>query len=121
LKFLMDSFDMRKRIHKSEHKDLADSLNNIGNVYSDKGDYDMALKFLMDSFDMRKRIYKSGHPDIASVLENIGIAYRAKRDYVSSLKYLNESLDIMKIFFKSNDHPRVAKILRNIIQTTNNM
>jgi nephrocystin-3 len=36
------------------HPDYATSLNNIGNIYDSKGDYDKALEYYFKSAEIRK-------------------------------------------------------------------
>jgi tetratricopeptide (TPR) repeat protein len=36
------------------HPDYATSLNNIGNVYGIKGDYDKALEYFFQSLEIKK-------------------------------------------------------------------
>jgi tetratricopeptide (TPR) repeat protein len=36
------------------HPDYASSLNNIGNTFNSKGDYDKALEYKLKSIEIRK-------------------------------------------------------------------
>jgi nephrocystin-3 len=36
------------------HPSYADSLNNIGNIYENKGDYDKALEYKLKSIEIKK-------------------------------------------------------------------
>ena len=63
--------DIEKELDIGDHPDIAISLNNIGNVYSDLGDKKEALKYLTESLEIYKRLFYGDHPDIATSLNNI--------------------------------------------------
>ncbi len=55
--------------------DLAGSINNIGTVYSRKGDYDRALENLNKSLAIRKKVLGPESLDVAASFNNIGNVY----------------------------------------------
>jgi tetratricopeptide (TPR) repeat protein len=70
------------------------SLNNIGIMHHDKGDYDKALEYYNRSLAINEEIgykYVMGYS-----LNNIGIVHRNKGDYDKALEYLEKSLSIQK-------------------------
>ena len=73
---------------------MGQPLNNIGVIYSNKGDYDKALDYYEKSLAIREEMDdKSG---IRLSLHNIGLVYYYKGDYVQALKYSENSLAIKK-------------------------
>jgi tetratricopeptide (TPR) repeat protein len=58
-----------------DHPNTASSLNNIGLVYSDQGNYKKALEVLEKSFKITLNLFGQNHPDTASSLNNIGSVY----------------------------------------------
>ena len=45
---------MRKKLHDSDHPDLAQSLNNLAVSFTRLGDYNKALKYELKVYEMRK-------------------------------------------------------------------
>jgi len=89
------------------------SLMGIGNVYSSKGDYDLALKYYEQSLEIQKALFGDRHPDVATSLNNIGFVYSKKGDYDLALKYYEQWLEIRKALF-GDRHPDVASSLNKI-------
>ena len=45
---------MKKLIYRDQpHPDVASSLNNLGNAYGDKGQYDQEMKYYEESLKMK--------------------------------------------------------------------
>ena len=74
--------------------DVADSFNNIGNVYLQKGDLGNALVQYQKALEIRTRVFGSDHPDVAASFYNIGNVYLAKGDLENALFQLNKGLDV---------------------------
>jgi hypothetical protein len=54
---------------------VADSFNNIGRVYTGKGDYDLALDNLNKSLAIRTKVLGPESINVAKSLNNIGNVY----------------------------------------------
>ena len=93
--------------------DIAISYNNIGLVYSDKGDYDKALEFLNKAMTIRKAKLGEEHTDVATSYNNIGVVYYNKEDYDKALEYYNKALTIWKSKL-GEEHTDVATFYNNI-------
>lgn len=79
------------------HPDFGNSLNNIGSVYLQKGNYDKALEYYLKSLVIRKTVLGETHPDYAASFYNIGNTYNKKGDYDKALEYHLKSLEIRKV------------------------
>ncbi|KAL4494984.1 hypothetical protein ABPG72_015684 [Tetrahymena utriculariae] len=44
---------------------LATTLNNLGLLYKDIGDYQNAIKYMQESYELKKTIFSSSHPEIS--------------------------------------------------------
>ena len=93
--------------------DIAISYNNIGSVYSDKGDYDKALEYYNKALTIWKSKLGEEHTDVARSYNNIGLVYQAKSDYDKALKYFNKALAIQKAKL-GEEHTDVARSYNNI-------
>ena len=66
-------------------------LNNIGNIYSDKGIFDSAIDNYSKAFDIASSIDYVWISSI--VLSNLGLSYHLKADYKKSIEYYTMSLE----------------------------
>jgi signal transduction histidine kinase len=65
------------------------SARNLGNVYWNKGDFDLALTYYFNSLDISR---KAGNMEgVAAALSNIGIIYQEIRDFEKALDYYKQS------------------------------
>jgi signal transduction histidine kinase len=70
----------------------AQSLNNLGVVYSIWSDYVNGLKYFLQSLEIREKI--GNKVNIAKTLNNIGIIYKNENNYDLALEYYFKSLKI---------------------------
>ena len=61
--------------------DVAATLNHIGNVYTNKGEFDQALENYNKCLDIRNKVLGPDSVDVAQTLNNIGIVYAKKNDF----------------------------------------
>jgi predicted ATPase len=85
------------------------ALQNIGNVYLSKKDYDKALEEYEKSLEIRQKI--NDELGIGACLNNIALVHYGKEEYDSALEYLEKSLEIAK---KLGDQESMASTLNNI-------
>ncbi|MBU0763597.1 MAG: tetratricopeptide repeat protein, partial [Bacteroidetes bacterium] len=67
-------------------------LNNIGEIYFEKGDFEKALNYFKQSLDLNEELGNS--KDVAASLNNIGVAYHSSGDYNEAIKSYEKSIDL---------------------------
>jgi preprotein translocase subunit SecA/nephrocystin-3 len=97
----------------SDHEDIPSVYHQMGNVFLEKGEWNMALDFYTKAYDLRCQRLPSDHLQIASSLNRIGAVYEDKQDFDQALDYLKRSSDIYKKNY-SADHLNIARISANI-------
>ncbi|MFT4601751.1 MAG: tetratricopeptide (TPR) repeat protein [Arenicella sp.] len=90
------SINLEKKLSTIERmsflKSKGFSLNNLGIIYQERGDYGKANDFHTESLAIKKIIGdKNG---IAASLNNIGLIYRKQGDYDKAIDYYTKSLSI---------------------------
>jgi len=102
-------------------KGIAPFYNVIGNIYSDRSNYAMALKYYQDSYQINKKL--NNKRNMASNLNNMGSQYQRQGNYVKSLDYTFKALllaedakaddyaavfttNIARIYFAQKDYAR---------------
>jgi len=97
---------------------LACTLMCIGEVYTCKSQYKLALKFGLESLEIKKALISPNTNDlsIASSLFYIGKAYKGNSQFDLALKYFKEALEMYKITLKTANHLNISDTLINIGQ-----
>ena len=96
-----------------ESSDYASSLNNLGVLYKNMGDYKAAEPYYKKALEIRKKVLGEEHPDYASSLFNLGLLYYDMGDYKTAEPYYKQSLEIRKKAL-GEDHPDYASSLNNL-------
>ena len=84
LKHSLKSVSIYKKINNKWY--LAMTLNNIGVLYAEMGDYDSAIKYLEESLSL----WKQGLPSIETVLDSVITAAVNKGDIALARKYFSQ-------------------------------
>ena len=98
-----------------EHPALADSLNNLAELYRIQGNYTDAQPLLLESIEMRKRLLGENHPDVAQSLNNLAVFYVIQGNYSEAENYFFQALHLWKIHL-GEEHEEIATILNNIAE-----
>lgn len=104
---------MRKELYQGNHFDIAESLNNIGEIYQILGDSTKALMYCKKALKMFQVIPQSDCFYIATLLNNVGTAYCKLSNPSKGLKYLKEALKIYQELYQGN-HYYIAQSFNNI-------
>jgi CHAT domain-containing protein/tetratricopeptide (TPR) repeat protein len=93
---------MRRRLYPKDqysrgHPDLAQTLNNLGQVFKAKGKYREALDAFRRTLTLQqsffpKDIYPQGHPLLAATLENRASVLHAQEKYAEAFDDLKQAL-----------------------------
>ena len=77
-----------------DNKGLAITLNNLGNLYQSKGDWDRAIEFYHKSLKASERL--GVLYGVAKTLGNLGLVYKAKGDWDRALEFYQKSLELKR-------------------------
>ncbi|CAF1323206.1 unnamed protein product [Adineta steineri] len=85
-------------------KRLAESFNDIGNVYDSMGKYSKALSYYEKGLQIWQKALPSNHTHLSTLYNNIGKAYTDMGEYSKALSCLEKALEIdkKKSSFKSS-------------------
>jgi tetratricopeptide (TPR) repeat protein len=100
---------------RSEHPAIADSLNNLAELYRMQGRYLLAKPLYLKAFNMRKSLLGESHPDIAQSLNNLAAFLVTQGHYQEAEEKLFTALDIWKHHL-GEEHPEIATNLNNIAE-----
>jgi CHAT domain-containing protein/tetratricopeptide (TPR) repeat protein len=108
-----DALDMRKRLFKGDHADVARSLTGLAALYFAQGKYADAESLSRDALEMHKRLFEGDHPSVAQSMSNLAALYVVQRKYTQAESLSRDALEMRKRLFKG-DNPGVALSLNNL-------
>ncbi len=102
-----------EKVLDKEHPYVAESLNNLAQLYYAQGSYEKAEPLYVRSLAIREKVLGKEHPDVAESLNNLAELYRAQGKYQKAEPLFMRSLAIVeKVLGK--EHPLVASSLSNL-------
>jgi tetratricopeptide (TPR) repeat protein len=96
-----------------DHEDIPSVYHQMGNVFYEKDEWNIAFDFYTKAYDLRCQRLPSDHLQIASSLNRIGAVYEDKQDFDKALDYWERSFTIYRKNY-SGDHLNIARTLANI-------
>jgi tetratricopeptide (TPR) repeat protein len=85
----------QRRLLGEDNPQVAMTLNHIGNVLIEQGQFASAREFCEQSLAERRRILGARHPRVAASLNNLAELARKQEDPEASLAFARQSLDIV--------------------------
>lgn len=82
-----------------QSNNTADEYDNIGSVYFEMSDYDMAMECHLKAFAIKKTLFSEDHIEMARTYSEIGVTYFTLGDYEKSLDFQNKALSIYRKTF----------------------
>ena len=92
---------------------LADSLNELANLYRDMGRYSKAEPLYLQALQLRKHLFGEDNPDVATSLDNMARLYHFQGRYAEAETLLKQALKLRKSLL-GKEHPDVATSLNNL-------
>lgn len=96
-KFLLEAFNLRNKLYGSERAFLlANTMNKLGILYTQKGEYEKAEVMFEDACTILKELYEQNEEfeaDYAMALVNLGTLYYETFRPEEALKYFEEALN----------------------------
>ncbi|KAI8508213.1 hypothetical protein Bbelb_144530 [Branchiostoma belcheri] len=96
---------------------VATSLDNLGQVCCDLGNYRKSLSYREQALQMYRGIYgqSAAHPDISTLLNNLGAVWHYLGDYKKAASYHEQALQMGTIIYGENaDHLCIATSLNDL-------
>jgi CHAT domain-containing protein/Tfp pilus assembly protein PilF len=104
---------IREKSLGPEHRDVAQSLNNLALLYIKMGDYAKAEPLQQRALAIQEKSLGPEHPDVAASLSNLADLYCEKGAYAKAEPLYLRALAIWEKAL-SLDHPQLAFVLDNL-------
>jgi len=107
------ALEVRKRLLGAEHHDVAESLNNLAELYYNQGRYAEAEPLFKQALEMTKHLLGPEHPDVATSLDNLAALYQSQGRYAEAESLFKQALEMRKHLL-GPEHPDVTYSLNNL-------
>jgi CHAT domain-containing protein/tetratricopeptide (TPR) repeat protein len=113
---------MYRRLHKADHPDVAASLNNLGGVLQNQGEYARALEQCRLGLQMDQRLYPkdrypNGHPALAASLNNLALGLQNQGKYSDAEPLVREALHMYRALSESDVTVRSEEGALTLVRT----
>jgi tetratricopeptide (TPR) repeat protein len=96
-----------------KHRDTAQSLNNLAELYHTRGEYAQAQLLHEQALSIREQVLGPAHPETAQSLNNLAGVYYDQRKLAQAVPLMERALIINEQVYGS-EHPDVATNLHNL-------
>ena len=107
------ALDIREKALGPEHPNVAQSLNNLAELYRTQGQYAQAEPLYQRALGIREKALGPEHPDVATSLNNLAALYYAQGQYEQAELLYQRALDIYEKAL-GPEHPDAATIRENL-------
>ncbi|MBF0602527.1 MAG: CHAT domain-containing protein, partial [Nitrospirae bacterium] len=104
---------IREKALGPEHPDVAQSLNNLAELYRVQGHYAQAEPLYKRSLAIREKALGPEHPEVALNLNDLAVLYKTQGQYAQAELLYKRSLAIYEKAL-GPEHPNVAASLKNV-------
>ncbi|NER84815.1 MAG: tetratricopeptide repeat protein, partial [Leptolyngbya sp. SIO1D8] len=95
------------------HPEVATSLNNLADLYSDQGRYDEAEPLYHQALEIYREQFGEAHPTVATSLNNLALLYQAQNRFNEAEPLYLQSLAVFREQLGYR-HPDIANSLNNL-------
>jgi serine/threonine-protein kinase len=106
------AYALQKELFDGNHPEIARSLNAMGWLYRQKGEYEKADSLITAGLSMRRQLYGSDHLDVARSLNDLAVLKQSRGDYAATDTLLQQAISIRKSV-NGEQHESVAVALSN--------
>ena len=100
--------------NSSNNISLADTLEDIGNIYVKTREFNEAFKYYKESMEIRRQCLPATHVSIGEILIKIAVVLLNKKDFDDGLNFFKESLDFIKNNISNSNGLSILKSLETI-------
>jgi tetratricopeptide (TPR) repeat protein len=100
----------RQALLGREHPQVATSLNNLGELLTDRNQFAEAEGLFREALTIRQKLFGGEHPDVAQSLNNLGLVMQYRHDYDAAEKLHRAALEMCRRL-RGDAHPDVVNCL----------
>ncbi len=111
--FHLRALEIREKLRRSNHPDIAVTLVNMAGLYMVQGQYEEAKPLYKRALGIIRRLQGRDHLDAATIQNSLAELYRAQGSYKTASKYYKRALAIREKQL-GPDHPEVIAIRKDM-------
>jgi serine/threonine-protein kinase len=119
LKYQEKAYDIRRKLLRSTHPDLATSLNNLGRIHQtlahrsggDPMEFEQALQHYKAALHIRRKSLSMDHPDLAISYYNLALIHVDEQEYEQAYSEIQIALNIQRKKLPIH-HPDLEKTIK---------
>ena len=104
---------LNKRLQGDNHLHIAQSLNNLANLYSFQKRYDEAESLYLEALKISKQLLGEKHPEVATFMNNLATLYKKQGRYEEAQPLYLEALELRQDIL-GKDNPDYATSVHNL-------
>jgi tetratricopeptide (TPR) repeat protein len=93
-----------------DHPDVAQTLNNLGNLNRDRGDFAAADDFYQRALAIREKVLGAGHPDYAWTVRDMALLLNKRGDHEQAAVEFERAIVIFNEAL-GPEHPDLSEVL----------
>ncbi|CAF1431642.1 unnamed protein product [Adineta ricciae] len=91
-----DKLANQKQSYPYNHRDVAVTLNSIGNMYYDMYNYPDALSSYNEALEIQKKLHPPNYPDLILILNNIDRVYQRMNNSTQTISFYEYAIRILE-------------------------
>lgn len=108
-----NSLNLYESKFSEKEKEVAKVYNNLGLIYWNTRNQQLALEYLSKALDIRQKDVAKNQKSIASSYNNIGLVYSQSQEFEQALTYYQKALNIYQKLYQEND-VKLVNIYNNL-------
>jgi CHAT domain-containing protein/tetratricopeptide (TPR) repeat protein len=104
---------MFQQVLGPKHPEVAANLNNLGYVYSMRGDHDKAVKYYGEALEIYQAVHGEKHATVAKVLSNLSMQYGEQNALAQAVDLQHRAMKIYQQLYGKH-HPEIAVSYHNL-------
>jgi len=109
----MESLRIKLLHFGREHPYVSKAVHNLGTLYCEQGDYNIALSMFEETLRVRRQTLGPNDDSVADTLQWIASVYRELEMHQKSLEYFDEALRIKRLTV-GKDHIETGNVCHNL-------
>lgn len=104
---------LREALHDPGAPEIANALNNLGNVHMDEGNPNLAKPLYARAVELSEKTFGPQHPRVGGFANNLSNAHRSTGDLEAAERELRRAIEIYE-GVHGREHPDVAGFIGNL-------
>lgn len=116
----LEALEIRRELHGERHADYVAVLNNLGNDFYARSEFDEAARYMEENVRLTREIYGASALPYGLALANLASLKDGLGEYAEAIALFREVEPILRVGY-GPDHPRYAFLFENMAHALENL